>query len=120
MPPGTSGRGVPSSLRHSPDHSRWDHGRRLALSRWDDAGVEIEAARHDRANQRIEVRYVLPRSGRDKERPLDPRYAWPPEIDLMARAAGMRLAEPWADWVAAPYGPSSDGHVSAYRPASEG
>ena len=60
-----------------PDHSRWDHGRRLALSRWDEAGVEIEAARHDRANQRIQVRYVLLATDGIKERPLDLRYAWP-------------------------------------------
>ena len=103
-----------------PDHARWDHGRRLALSRWDDAGVEIEAARHDRANQRIQVRYVLLAPDGITERPLDLRYAWPSEIDLMARAAGLRLADRWADWDAAPYSPSSDGHVSVYRSATEG
>ena len=73
-----------------PDHSRWDHGRRLALSRWDEAGVEIEAARHDRANQRIHVRYLLLAPDGITERPLELRYAWPSEIDLMARVAGLQ------------------------------
>jgi SAM-dependent methyltransferase len=103
-----------------PDHTRWDHGRRLALSRWDESGVELEAARHDRASQRIEVRYVLLGPDGFAERPLQLRYAWPSEIDLMARAAGLRLTERWADWSGSPYGPSSDVHVSIYRSATEG
>jgi SAM-dependent methyltransferase len=98
-----------------PDHSRWDNGRRLALSRWDEAGVEIEAARHDRAIQTIQVRYVQLAPEGITERPLELRYAWPSEIDLMARAAGLRLADRWADWAATPFGPTSDGHVSVYR-----
>lgn len=40
-----------------PDHTRWTEGKRLALSRWTTEGIEIEAARHDRANQTIQVRY---------------------------------------------------------------
>ena len=103
-----------------PDHSRWDHGRRLALSRLDQAGVEIEAARHDRAKQRIEVRYLLIGPEGIAERPLELRYAWPSEIDLMALAAGLQLADRWADWASTPYGPTSDGHVSIYRSAEAG
>ena len=47
-------------------------------------GIEIEAARHDRAHQTIEVRYLAV-GGRTGMRPLSLRYAWPAEIDLMAR-----------------------------------
>ena len=102
-----------------PDHARWDHGRRLALSRWDETGVELEAARHDRANQRIEVRYLVLGADGIAERPLDLRYAWPSEIDLMARAAGLRLTERWADWSGTAYDAASEGHVSVYRSATE-
>ena len=38
-----------------PDHTRWTDGKRLALSRLTNDGIEIEAARHDRANQTIDV-----------------------------------------------------------------
>jgi len=102
-----------------PDHARWDHGRRLALSRWDEAGVELEAARHDRAAQRIDVRYLLLAADGIRERPLELRYAWPSEIDLMARAAGLRLTDRWEDWAGSPYGPTSDAHVSVYRHRNE-
>ncbi len=97
-----------------PDHTRWDHGRRLALSRWDADGVEIEAARHDRSAQAIDVQYVALGPGGIGLRPLRLRYAWPAEIDLMARIAGLHLVERWADWSGAPFASSSDGHVSVY------
>ncbi len=74
-----------------PDHTRWDHGKRLALSRWDADAVEIEAARHDRSTQAIEVQYIALGPGGIRLRPLRLRYAWPAEIDLMARIAGLHL-----------------------------
>jgi len=97
-----------------PDHTRWSDGQRLALSRWVDDGVELEAARHDRAEQTIAVRYVSFSGGQFSVRPLRLRYAWPAEIDLMARLAGASLVERWADWSGAAYEGTSGGHVSVY------
>jgi SAM-dependent methyltransferase len=97
-----------------PDHTRWTDGKRLALSRFTNDGVEIEAARHDRANQTIEVRYVSVGSG-TAVRPLSLRYAWPSEIDLMARVAGLRLVDRWGDWSGTRFDAGSAGHVSLYR-----
>ena len=31
------------------------------------------------------------------------RYAWPSELDLMARLAGLRLRERWGGWRREPY-----------------
>ncbi len=42
------------------------------------------------------------------------RYAWPAEIDLMARLAGMRLLERWAGWEREPFVEASRSHVSVY------
>jgi len=98
-----------------PDHTRWADGKRLALSRWEDEGIEIEAARHDRAAQLIEVRYVALVDGQVRVRPLRLRYAWPAEIDLMARLAGLRLVERWESWDGASFGATSAGHVSFYE-----
>jgi SAM-dependent methyltransferase len=100
-----------------PDHARWSDGRRVALSRWADDGVEIEAARHDRARQTIEVRYLSLTDAGVGVRPLALRYAWPSEIDLMVRLAGAELTERWADWQGSPYGATSQAHVSVYRPS---
>jgi hypothetical protein len=43
------------------------------------------------------------------------RYAWPAELDLMARAAGLRRVERWADWQRGPFAGGSSRHVSLYR-----
>jgi SAM-dependent methyltransferase len=96
------------------DHTRWSDGKRLALSRWTADGIEIEAARHDRANQTIEVRYLGLGSGATTVRPLSLRYAWPAEIDLMAELAGARRRARWSDWSGSPYDAGSPGHVSIY------
>jgi len=43
------------------------------------------------------------------------RYVWPAELDLMARLAGMRLRERWADWDRSPFTADSAKHVSVWR-----
>lgn len=43
------------------------------------------------------------------------RYVWPAELDLMARLAGMTLAERWADWHRRPFDHESKSHVSVWR-----
>jgi len=42
------------------------------------------------------------------------RYVWPAELDLMARIAGMRLVERWADWDRSPFTAESEQHVSVW------
>ena len=42
------------------------------------------------------------------------RYAWPAELDLMARLAGMTLRERWADWHRAPFTGESRAHISVW------
>ena len=43
------------------------------------------------------------------------RYAWPAELDLMARLAGMRLRERWAGWTREPFTALSTSHVSVWQ-----
>ena len=43
------------------------------------------------------------------------RYAWPAELDLMARLAGLQLEGRYADWARAPFDSASSGHVSVWR-----
>lgn len=43
------------------------------------------------------------------------RYAWPAELDLMARLAGLRLTARWSDWAGAPFEPRSRRHISVYE-----
>jgi SAM-dependent methyltransferase len=48
------------------------------------------------------------------------RYAWPAELDLMARLAGMRLRERWSDWKRTPFASSSKNHISVWEKTPEG
>jgi len=43
------------------------------------------------------------------------RYVWPSELDLMARLAGMRLRERFADWSREPFTGESEKHVSVWE-----
>lgn len=43
------------------------------------------------------------------------RYAWPAELDLMARIAGMERRERWADWSRTPFTSASRSHVSVWE-----
>jgi hypothetical protein len=43
------------------------------------------------------------------------RYAWPAELDLMARLTGMRLQDRWAGWGPERFTALSPRHVSVYE-----
>ncbi len=85
----------------------------------DTEAIEVEAVRldllrHDAARQMIEENHVtLSRSGL-RFNPVVQRYAWPAELDLMARIAGLRLKERWGGWNREPFTSSSDNCVSVY------
>ncbi|NYF54702.1 hypothetical protein [Micromonospora purpureochromogenes] len=47
--------------------------------------------------------------------PANHRYAWPAELDLMGRMAGMSREHRWVDWSGGPFTDDSREHVSVYR-----
>ena len=47
--------------------------------------------------------------------PVQIRYAWPAELDLMAQLAGMRLRERWGSWQRTPFTSQSEKHISIYE-----
>jgi hypothetical protein len=46
--------------------------------------------------------------------PVEIRYVWPSELDLMAQLAGLRLRDCWADWQRGTY-TGTGAHVSIYE-----
>ena len=76
--------------------------------------VRLDVGRHDPVTQRLEESHVhLSREG-VRLYPIVTRYAWPSELDLMARIAGLRLTERWAGWNREPFTSTSSTHVSVY------
>ncbi len=49
--------------------------------------------------------------------PVKLRFAYPPELDLMARLAGLRLRQRFAGWRSEPFSASSGQHISMYERA---
>ena len=78
------------------------------------AEVRLDVARHDPVTQLLRESHVsLSRDG-VRVNPIMTRYAWPSELDLMARIAGLRLKERWAGWNREPFNPASTNLVSVY------
>jgi hypothetical protein len=50
--------------------------------------VQLDILRHDAVTQRIEESHVSLSSAGVRLNPVVQRYAWPSELDLMARTAG--------------------------------
>jgi hypothetical protein len=76
--------------------------------------VRLDLLRHDPATQRIEESHVSLSQAGVRLNPVVQRYAWPSELDLMARIAGLRLKGRWGGWDREPFTSSSAAHVSVY------
>lgn len=70
---------------------------------------------YDVVTQRLSARHYFIDGGRIECAPTEMRYAWPAELDLMARIAGMRLEGRYANWRKEPFTALSQGHVSIYQ-----
>jgi len=77
--------------------------------------VELEVARLQPAKQRMVTTKVHISDGEVRLIPANHRYAWPSEMDLMARLAGMRLAYRWEDWQRTEFHDASTAHISVWE-----
>jgi SAM-dependent methyltransferase len=69
---------------------------------------------YDVVTQRLSGQHYHFANGKVEASPTEMRYAWPAELDLMARLAGMRLENRWAGWRREPFTALSPSHVSVY------
>lgn len=81
---------------HSPDH--------VGIETFDDPVGQIAWSHHWMAVGGRLVRHSAPY-----------RYVWPSELDLMARLAGFRRADRWADWHQSPFTADSTRHITVYE-----
>jgi SAM-dependent methyltransferase len=98
-----------------PDHSRWIRGQNISVVRVEKDLVDLNAGVHDRAAQEIVYARIFLRESGITLLPTRLRYAWPSELDLMARLAGMRLRERWSNWQGAEFTSESEHHISIYE-----
>lgn len=100
-----------------PDVSRFDKGQNLSASLPDLDTIRLDVSVHDAMNQLVDFRHVHLTEDGIRMYPGRIRYAWQSELDLMARLAGLRLRERWADWRRSPFTAKSQAHVSVYERA---
>lgn len=76
--------------------------------------VTLDIGRYDPVQQTlVESHVVLSPDGLEVF-PIVTRYAWPSELDLMARIAGLRLQHRWGGWSREPFTASSRNQISVY------
>ena len=102
-----------------PDLDRFDGGQRTSAVSLTVDSVDIDVSMHDPVEQRVEVQHVLIRESGIRLLPLKLRYAFPSELDLMARLAGLTLESREGGWAGEPFTAASMMHVSVWsKPAT--
>ena len=83
----------------------------------DDGGGYVGFDRYDVATQLFTSNHVTVTADGGRFWTVPFRYAWPAEMDLMARIAGMRLKHRWSDWDRSPFEHESTKQVSVWEKA---
>ena len=98
-----------------PDVARFDRGQRVSAIRVEVDRVQLDAAKFDPVTQTVESQHVFLGTDGVRLNPVSIRFAYPPELDLMAQLAGLRLRERWSGWKREAFTSESGQHVSVYE-----
>ena len=80
--------------------------------------VVLDVCQYDPVTQVLDENHVWISADGIELSPISLRLAYPPEFDLMARIAGLRLRARWGGWKHEPYIANSWRHISVYELAS--
>jgi hypothetical protein len=97
-----------------PDLTRFDRGQTLRALHMSTDEVDFEASLHDPVTQTVKAQHIVVSQAGMRLQPVHLRYAWPTELDLMARLAGLELRDRWGGPDRSPFSASSGAHVSVY------
>ncbi len=98
-----------------PDVTQFTRGQNLQTLHVDRQSAMLEATVHDPLRQTIDYQRIRITDKGIQLKPLPMRYAWPAEIDLMARLAGLHLHSRWGSWDRIPFTSESNMHISIYK-----
>jgi SAM-dependent methyltransferase len=99
-----------------PDLTRFNLGQRMETLEVDADSAVLLASKHDPGTQTVQVLQMRIEEGKPiATYPVKLRYAFPSELDLMARLGGLRLRERWGGWEGEPYTGLNPRHVSVYE-----
>ena len=95
-----------------PNIQRLPPGQTVIPGRAEPGGLSFDV--FDVVTQRFSSQHFHFVDGQVQAFPVEFRYAWPAELDLMARIAGLRLRDRWSGWRSEPFTSLSRSHVSVY------
>jgi SAM-dependent methyltransferase len=76
--------------------------------------VTLDVARFDIVTQLLDESHIRITEAGVTLGPIVTRFAWPAELDLMARIAGLRLHARFGGWLGEPFTGDSKRHISVY------
>lgn len=97
-----------------PDLTRFVDGQAVRAVNIGQDRVLIDVSEHDPVAQRITSQHMVFTESGLRLYPVKIRYAWPTELDLMARLAGLVLKQRWGDWRGGAFTAGSGEHISVY------
>lgn len=97
-----------------PNMARYVDQQTVRATAIDDRRVQLEATRIDMINQQIVSQHTVLSDKGIRLYPVKIRYAWPAELDLMARLAGLTLQHRWGTWRKDPFTQENGRHISVY------
>lgn len=97
-----------------PDMTRYTRGQHTGTTSIGLDHVRLDVSRIDPVLQRVDSAHVEIDADGVHLYPVALRYAWPSELDLMARIAGLELRDRWGGWNREPFTATSTRHVSVY------
>ncbi len=99
-----------------PDTTRFNLGQRFETLEVGVDNAVLLASRHDPGTQTVQVLQLRIEEGKPiATYPVKLRYAYPAELDLMARLGGLRLRDRWGGWDGELYTGVNPRHVSVYE-----
>ena len=98
---------------HVPDLQRLPLGQTIIPYRAEPEGLSFDV--YDVVTQRFSSQHYVFAEDGVQAYPVEFRYAWPSELDLMGRLAGLTLSDRWAGWQREPFTSLSRAHVSVYQ-----
>jgi SAM-dependent methyltransferase len=99
-----------------PDPTLYDRNQRLSTTRIEVDRVQLDAAHYDPVEQKVTSQHILIGKEGIVLLPVQLRFAWPSELDLMARLAGLKLEARFGGWQGEAFTAASASHISVYGP----
>jgi SAM-dependent methyltransferase len=98
-----------------PDLTRYRNEQVVTATKITNDALNVDATRLDPVQQLVTSQHIVFSNSGVQLYPVQLRYAWPSELDLMAQIAGLRLRHRWGGWQRESFTAHSTKHVSVYE-----